>query len=87
MPFDWLHPKRVAPRGRSAMYRRELEERAALLYRLGFPKRQARARLAANVAWDFEVGGGGSAPPVKEIDAVVDAIYQRGGLRSGTPTV
>ena len=39
--------------GREAMYRAELEERAALLHRLGHGKQQTRARLAANLAWDF----------------------------------
>jgi hypothetical protein len=68
------------------MFRRELEERAALLCRLGYPKRQARARLGANVAWDFEIGAG-DAPAAKEIDAVVDAVYKRGGARSGPPSV
>jgi len=87
MPFDWMHPRRVPSRGRDAMYRREMEERAALLFRLGFPQARARDRLAANVAWDFEIGGGSSAPAKKEIDQVVDAIYRRGGLRSGAPTV
>ena len=86
MSFPWLHTKRVPPQGREAMYRRELEERAALLFRLGYPKASARARLAANVAWDFEIGGG-AAPAGGEIDAVVDAVYRRGGLRSGPPTV
>lgn len=86
MPFPWLHPTRVPPRGRLEMYRRELEERAALLFRLGFPQARARARLTANVAWEFEIGGGG-APSAREIEAVVDAVYRRGGLRSGAPTV
>ncbi len=67
--------------GRSAMYRRELEDRAALLYRLGYSKPRARARLLANVAWDFEIGAG-AAPSAKEVTAVVDAVYKRGGPSS-----
>ena len=86
MPFDWMNPKRVPPRGRAAMYRRELEERAALLYRLGYGKARARARIGANVAWDFEVGAR-DAPSPRDIDAVVDAVYRRGGMTSGAPTV
>ena len=39
------------------MYRRELAERAAMLYRLGHSLDAAVARLAANVAWDFEATG------------------------------
>ncbi len=86
MPFSWMHTQRLPPKGRAEMYRRELEERAALLYRLGFPKGRTRARLVANVGWDFEIGGG-PAPTSKEIDAVVDGVYRRGGSRSGAPTV
>ncbi len=86
MPFDWLHPKRVAPAGRDAMYRREIEDRAALLYRLGYPKAEARSRLAANVAWDFEVGAG-EPPTSQQIDEAIEAIYHRGGRSSGSPTV
>ncbi|MSP61121.1 MAG: hypothetical protein EXR72_12405 [Myxococcales bacterium] len=85
MPFPWQNSTRTAPRGRAAMYRRELEERAALLFRLGYAQPRARARLVANVAWDFEIGGGG--PAAQEIDAIVEAVYRRGGLRSGAPTV
>jgi hypothetical protein len=68
------------------MYRRELEERAALLFRLGYSQARARARIGANVGWDFEIGAG-EPPPSKEIDAAVDAVYRRGGLRSGPPAV
>ena len=61
-PFDWMDPRRNPDRGkiekarREAMYRGELEERAALLQRLGYDKDRARARLAANLAWDFRDG-------------------------------
>jgi hypothetical protein len=42
--------------------------------------------VRANAGWDFEVGT--AAPPsAAEIDAAVDAVYRRGGLRSGAPTV
>ena len=61
-PFDWMDPRRNPERGkidkarREAMYRSELEDRAALLHRLGYAKDKARARLAANLAWDFPDG-------------------------------
>ena len=54
-----MDPRRNPERGkiekarREAMYRSELEERAALLHRLGYAKDKTRARLAANLAWDF----------------------------------
>ena len=61
-PFDWMDPRRNPDRDkiekarREAMYRSELEDRAALLQRLGYAKDKARARLAANLAWDFPDG-------------------------------
>jgi hypothetical protein len=70
------------------MYRRELEERAALLYRLGYSAQRCKARLAANVAWDFELHG--RPRHAAEVDKVVDAVYRRGQGRvtaGGTPTV
>lgn len=49
-----------------AMYRSEVAQRAALLYRLGYTVDQATARLQANVDWDFEIGAG---PRPKGLDA------------------
>jgi hypothetical protein len=72
------------PARREEMYRRELEERAALLFRLGYPAKRAKDRLAANVAWDFELHG--RPKHASEIDKIVDAVYRRGG-GSGPPTV
>lgn len=76
MPFDWMEPRRTSERPkidrarREAMYRIELEERAALLHRLGYSRERTRARLLANVDWDF----GASAP----LDAgAVEAIMER----------
>lgn len=86
MPFPWHHPVRVPSHGRAAMYQRELEERAALLYRLGYPKAVARARLASNVAWDFQIGAD-DPPSAGDIETVVDSIYRRGGMSSGAPSV
>jgi hypothetical protein len=86
-PFDWMEPKRNpeaarAQRGRrEAMYRTELEERAALLQRLGRSRESARARLAANVAWDFERGDSPIAPA--QLDAIVDRVF--GGAPIGKP--
>jgi hypothetical protein len=81
-PFDWMDPSRNPERGkiekarREAMYRGELEERAALLHRLGYPKDKARARLAANLAWDFPAG----ARPLDDaaLDAIVDKHFNNG---------
>mgnify|MGYP000609049355 CR=1 FL=1 len=47
MPFDWLHPKvGNHPSHRDEVYRQEIRERAALLYRLRYPVAQAKARMA-----------------------------------------
>ena len=82
VPFDWMEPKRnpaaaKAQRARRAgMYRTELEERAALLHRLGHSKDHARARLQANLAWDFERGD--SPLSAGEVDGIVDKVFGNG---------
>ena len=61
-PFDWMQPHRPAARARldaerrTGMYRAEMEERAALLSRLGHDRESVRARLASNLSWDFPPG-------------------------------
>ena len=84
-PFDWMESRRNPERGkidkahREAMYRSELEERAALLHRLGYAKDKTRARLAANLAWDFP---NGSKPlDGAALDAIVDRLFD--GASSG----
>ena len=84
-PFDWMESRRNPERGkidkahREAMYRGELEERAALLHRLGYAKDKTRARLAANLAWDFP---NGSKPlDGAALDAIVDRLFD--GASSG----
>ena len=86
-PFDWMVAKRNPEVARAqkakaaAMVRTELEERAALLQRLGHGKDAVRARLQANLRWDFE----GREAPIKtaDIDAIVDRVY--GGAAGGRP--
>ena len=68
------------------MFRREIEERAALLHRLGYSSAKARARLLANARWDFEIGAD-DAPAPSEIEKLIDAVYRRGSARSGPPTI
>jgi len=76
-PFDWMVAKRnpdvarAQKARREAMYRTELEDRAALLCRLGYAKESARTRLRANAHWDFPDGKG----PVTAAD--VDAIIEK----------
>jgi hypothetical protein len=76
-PFDWMQPHRAPARAqvdaarRAGMYRAEIEERAALLSRLGHTRASVRARLAANLDWDFP-------PPRRPLsDADLDAILDR----------
>jgi hypothetical protein len=76
-PFDWMQPHRPPARAkldaerRASMYRAELEERAALLGRLGHTRDSVRARLASNLSWDF-------APAKRPLsDADLDAILDR----------
>jgi hypothetical protein len=88
-PFDWMEPRRNPDRGkidkarREAMYRVELEERAALLHRLGYGKDKTRARLAANLAWDFP---NGSKPlDGAALDAIVDRLFDGAAPGRGAP--
>jgi len=87
-PFDWMESRRNPERGkidkahREAMYRTELEERAALLHRLGYAKDKTRARLAANLAWDFP---NGSKPlDGAALDAIVDRLFTPPRGKGGT---
>jgi hypothetical protein len=81
-PFDWMVAKRnpdvarAQKAKRDSMYRTELEERAALLQRLGHGKDATRARLQANLRWDFE----GREAPVRaaDVDAILDRVYGNG---------
>ena len=56
MSFEWLESTR--PRGgsklRAQVAAAELADRAATLFRLGFSKEAATARLTARVAWEFD---------------------------------
>lgn len=61
------------------MYRAELQERASLYARLGYPSKRAVARLKANVAWDFELAPGQRPAGLtdKDIGEIVKAAYAR----------
>jgi hypothetical protein len=82
-PFDWMQPRRnpnrppVEAAGRAAMYRAEIEERAALLGRLGHGRDQARVRLLGNLNWDFTP----AARPLsdKDVDGILDRVFGQNG--------
>ncbi len=85
-PFDWLEPKIPAayaksfPAKRRAALERELEERAALLMRLGYPPDQIKVRLRAHLAFDGAHDLDGS------VDGIVDRVAARRGMtRHGHP--
>ncbi len=75
--FSWWNtspPKRNSKQ-REAMYRQDLEQQAALLLRLGRTPKQVKARLTANVNWEFDLH---SRPKhLAEIDKIVDAAARR----------
>ncbi len=83
-PFDWLEPRRVKrPPMREAAYRREIEDRAALLRRLNYSRPAARTRLLQNIDWDFEIGAGPRVLNAADVDAILDQTWKRGGPASG----
>lgn len=79
--FAWTEsPRSSAMRkheaeSRDAMYHRELEERAALLLRLGRSPAFVKSRLAGNVDWDFELHARPS--HAADVDKIVDAAARR----------
>jgi hypothetical protein len=87
--FDWMETGRTPAQAqhqsdrREAMYRAELEERAGLLHRLGQSREQARARLAANLDWDFQPGK--SPLPATALDGIVDRVFGAAGARKNGP--
>jgi hypothetical protein len=88
-PFDWMEPRRSPDRPkieqaqREAMYRTELEERAALLHRLGHGRDRTRARLLGNLEWDF--ASGASPFGAAAVDAILDRVYGQTPAGKSTP--
>lgn len=84
MPFDYLHssvPKSYLDAGEKAetQYLREIEQRAALLFRLGYSKDEAIARLRGNLAWDWECNPNPDfvARLKESVAGVVERIYSK----------
>jgi len=78
MSFPWYEPvrRKPDPQRRDEVLKQELEDRAALLHRLGYSKAHAKARLRANLAWDYELAG--KPRQERDVDKIVDAVYKRG---------
>ena len=60
---------------RRAMYRKEIEDRAGLLLRLGHTARDVKARLKKSVDWDFDLQD--TPDHASEVDRIVDDVYKR----------
>jgi hypothetical protein len=66
---------RHAKEQRRAMYKKEIEERAGLLLRLGYKAAAVKSRLQKTVDWDFDLQ---HAPEhASEVDRIVDDVYKR----------
>ena len=66
---------RHAKQQRRAMYKKEVEERAGLLLRLGYKAADVKSRLHKSVDWDFDLQ---DAPEhASEVDRIVDEVYKR----------
>jgi hypothetical protein len=84
MPFDYMHstpPLQFAhaPEKAELQYRSELEDRAALLYRLGYDREAVTARLRGNMAWDWECSPRPAfvAAVEQAIPAIVEKVFSR----------
>jgi hypothetical protein len=68
-------PYRRAVERRRAMYRKEIEDRAALLMRLGYKAPVVKKRLTKTVAWDFDLH---KAPEhARDVARIVDDVFKR----------
>ncbi len=63
------------PAWRNDMQKRDVQTRAALLFRLGRPRDEAVATLRRYVAWEFE--GRHTPSLLEDIGSIVDAVYAR----------
>lgn len=57
MSFPWLErtpPRTDGAANRANVAAREVADRAALLFRLGFSEKDATKRLVAHIAWEFD---------------------------------
>jgi hypothetical protein len=88
MPFTWYHPDipetfKVAGSKASRMYTTELQERAALLMRLGFSMEETTRRLRGYVSWDFELH---EAPEhLARVKELVEKVYKTCRYGAGGP--
>jgi len=67
--------QRHAKDQRKAMYKKEIEDRAGLLLRLGYKARDVKARLQKTVDWDFDLHD--RPAHAGDVDRIVDEVYKR----------
>ena len=66
---------RRAKEQRRAMFKKEIEDRAGLLLRLGYKAGDVKSRLRKSVDWDFDLS---DVPDhAGEVDRIVDDVYKR----------
>jgi len=66
MSFDWMESNaQKVDHSPKAQIVRELEQRAAMLYRLGYDVGHVTRRCLTNLHWDFE---GLGEPPISDTD-------------------
>jgi len=83
MSFEWLDctpGKKNGSKLRASVAAAELADRAATLYRLGFPEQEAVARLCARTAWEYDPSskpGAGASAHHRRPDAISDAAIAK----------
>lgn len=82
--FDYYCPNLPAGLGKALegrsneAFAQEIEERTALLHKLGYSKEQTVARIKANLAWEFDATWTKKAPAfIKTVDKIVTAYYKK----------
>jgi hypothetical protein len=66
--------QRRAKEQRGAMFKKEIEDRAGLLLRLGYKAVDVKSRLRKSVDWDFDLS---DVPDhASEVDRIVDDVYK-----------
>jgi hypothetical protein len=77
--FIWDEKPKTNPRHakeqRRAMFKKEIEDRAGLLLRLGYKASDVKSRLRKSVDWDFDLS---DVPDhAGEVDRIVDDVFKR----------
>lgn len=80
MEFDWMTAWRPADageravRGRKAMAEGEVKARARLMHNLGWDRKRAARRIAANVRWEYEIAGKSPLSDAR-VKAIIEEVF------------